>query len=342
MARLPALPLIAGALALAGCRPTPAQTEPRTVVVGTAPSAPVAPVATEPSAASARSRVVITRDRPHGALWSVSADGKATRLDWPSSAVDTTGRAGAGGDAPIASPDGKRVAYVRDGARKGPVVVRNLDSATMLDVDSPARSEILVTDWSADGRRLLFTAAPLDGPNGVIASPDGGDLRFFVYDVIAQRAHGVRIPERCEYQAWLPSDDLLVTCASGAVLARAHGDKLERIAKGHSRFSQAHVGESGAIAVIADGAVLLLTAGTYAERVGPKGGFADYQFPKPSPSGRRVGYTHHIATGGGNVRVDLEVDGKKVADDVYDFEWLDEGAVVVLKTNADPAVVRLM
>jgi hypothetical protein len=340
MARLPALPLIGAALACAGCKPAAQVNEARTVNVASAPPAS-APAPVEPAPASARRRIVVTRDRARDALWSVSTDGKTTRLDWPVGAVDTTGRAGAGGDAPIASRDGKRVAYVRDGARKGPVVVRNLESATSLDVDAPARSELLVTDWSADGRRLLFTVAPLDGPNGVIANPDGSDLRFFVYDVIAQRARAVRIPERCEYQAWLPSGDLLVTCAGGSVLARAHGDALARIAMGHTRFSQAHVGENGAIAVIADGAVLLLAPGTYAERVGPNGGFADYQFPKPSPSGRRVGYTHHVPTGGGNVRVDLEIDGKKVADDVYDFEWLDEGAVVVLRTNADPSVVRI-
>lgn len=231
------------------------------------------------------------------------------------------------------------MAYVRDGARKGPVVVRSIDGATSTDVDAPARHELLVTDWSTDGRRLLFTAAPLDGPNGVIADPDGSALRFFVYDVATQRARPVVVPRECQYQAWLPSGELLVTC--GSTLARVTERGRETILQ-NRRFSQAHVGESGAVAIIADGAVLLLAAGTFKARVGPKGGFADYQFPKPSPSGRRVGYTHHVATGGGNVRVDLEVDGKKVADDVYDFEWLDESAVVVLRTNADPAVVRLM
>ena len=337
MARLPPLPLILAVLAV-GCRATPNANEPRTVVVGGAPSAaPVAAV--EPTPSTPRSRIVITRDRPHGALWSISADGKATRLEWPSNAVDTTGRAGAGRDAPIASPDGKRVAYVRDGARKGPVVVRSIDGATSANVEAPARHELLVTDWSTDGRRLLFTAAPLDGPNGVIANPDGGVLRFFVYDVVTQRARPVVVPEECEYQAWLPSGELLVTC--GTTLARANERGLETILE-NRRFSQAHVGESGAVAVIADGAVLLLAAGTFEVRSGPKGGFADYQFPKPSPSGRRVGYTHHVVLGGGNVRVHLEVDGKKVADDVYDFEWLDDGAVIVLRTMADPAVVRLM
>lgn len=314
MARLPSLPLI---LALAtACRPTPATSEPRTVVV--------------------------TRDRPKESMWSVTADGKTRRLDWPEGAVDTTGRAGAGSDAPIASPDGKRVAYVRDGARKGPVVVRHLDSATSTNVDAPARSELLVTDWSPDGRRLLFSVAPLDGPNGVIANPDGSDLRFFVHDVVANRTTPISIPDRCEYQAWLASGELLVTCESGTVLGRARGTTFERIARGHARFTQAHVGENGAIAVIADDAVLLLAAGTNAERIGPSGSFADYQFPKPSPSGRRVGYAHHIQTGGGHVRVDLEVDGKKVAGDIYDFEWLDEGSLVVLRTNEGPSVVRLM
>src|SRR5687768_9230457 len=201
MARLPAIPLIA--VVLAGCRAAPASSEPRTVTVANAPSSTLAAV--EPAPLAARTRIVVTRDRPNDAIWSVSADGKTRRLDWPDGAVFTTGRAGAGSDAPMASPDGKRVAYVRDGARKGPVVVRHLESTTTTTIEAPPRSELLVTDWSTDGRRLLFSAAPLDGPNGVIANPDGSDLRFFVHDVAANRTTPISVPDRCEYQAWLPS-----------------------------------------------------------------------------------------------------------------------------------------
>jgi hypothetical protein len=338
MARLPAIPLIVAALA--GCRSTPASSEPQTVVVG-APSAVTLPPA-DPAPREARSRVVVTRGLSKDGMWSASSDGKTRRLEWPAGAVYTTGRAGAGTDAPTPSPDGKRVAYVRGGAQKGPIVVRDLDRATSTTIDSPPRSEVYVTDWSSDGRRLLYAVTPLDGPNGAIANPDGSELRFFVHDVVAQKTEKISVPERCEYQAWLPSGELVVTCEAGSILARVRGDVIERIASGHARFGQAHAGPNGAIAVIADDGVLLLAPRTYAERVGPRGSFADFQFPKPSPSGRRVGYTHHIGIGGGHVRVDLEVDGKKVADDVYDFEWLDEGTLVALHTNADPSVVRLM
>lgn len=337
---LPFVPLIAATLA--GCRATPPANEPRTIAVAEAPaSAPAAPASGEHAAP--RSRIVITRDHSDDAVWSVSADGKTKRLPWPEGASFTTGRAGAGSDAPLASPDGKRIAYVRGGARKGPVVVRHVESATSADVEAPPRSELLVTDWSSDGRRLLFSAAPLDGPNGVIANPDGGDLRFFVHDVASSRTDAIAIPKGCEYQAWLPSGELVVTCENGSVLARTRGRVVEPIAKGHSRFSQAHVGENGAVAVIADDGVLLLSAGDYAERRGPRGAFADYQFPKPSPSGRRVAYTHHVRLNApSRVRVDLEVDGRAVASDVYDFEWLDEATLVVLRSKADPSIVRLM
>ena len=339
MARLPALALIA--VLVAGCAAHATKNDPQTVVVGkTAPTTPL-PALAPPSAP--RTKVVVTRDASNDAMWSVSADGKVKRLEWPDGAVNSTGRAGAGSDAPLASPDGKRVAYVRGGARKGPVVVRTLDPAASATVEAPPRSELLVTSWSADGRRLLFTAAPIDGPNGVDANPDGSDLLFFVYDVVAQRTTPMRVPDGCEYQAWLPSGEVLVTCENGKVLGRARGSQFERIAAKHQGFTQAHVGENGAVALVADNAILLLAAGSYAERIGPSGAFADYQFPKPSPSGRRVGYAHHVRSGNsGHVRIDLEVDGKKVADDVYDFEWLDEGTLVVLKTNAAPSVVRLM
>lgn len=329
---------------LAACAAKPAKNEARTIAISPAPSPSSAPVVPEGRSAP-RSRVVITRDTREGerdAIWSVSADGKVERLEWPDGASSTMARAVAGSDAPLASPDGKRLAYVRGGARSGPVVVRHLDSATSVDVETPARSEVLVTDWSSDGRRLLFSVAPLDGPNGAIANPDGSDLRFFVHDVARNHTDAITIPDGCDYQGWLPSGELLVTCEIGAVLARARGAVTVPIAKGHARYSQAHVGENGAVAVIADGAVLLLAAGTYAQRIGPRGRFADYQLPKPSPSGRRVAYTRHERIGGGRVRADLEVDGREVEGDIYDFEWLDEGTLVVLRSKADPSVVRLM
>lgn len=337
MARLSTLPLIVVLYACAA----PAKNDPQTVHVAKTPSSTALPEAPPPSIP--RTRVVVTRDQP-GALWSVSTDGKTKRLDWPEGAVYTTGRAGAGSDAPIASLDGKRVAYVRDGARKGPIVIRDLERATSTTVRIPVpRSEVLLADWSPDGRRILYSFAFLDGPNGAIANPDGSELRFAFYDVVSQRMQPILVPDRCEYQAWLPDGAVLVTCENGSVLGLARGSDFERIASKHQRFTQAHVGENGSIAVIADDGVLLLAAGSYAERVGPSGAYADYQFPKPSPSGRRVGYAHHVrSSNSGRVRVDLEVDGKKVAEEAYDFEWLDEGTLVVLKTNAAPSVVRLM
>jgi hypothetical protein len=340
MARLPTLPLIG--ILVAACASPATKNEPQTVVVAKTPSSTTLPPVPSPSAP--RARVVVTRDRENDAIWSVSADGKTTRLDWPDGAMYTTGRAGAGSDAPIATLDGKRVAYVRDGARKGPIVIRDLERATSTTVRVPERTETLLADWSSDGRRLLFCTSFLDGPNGAIANPDGSELRFAVYDVVAQHTRPLPIPDRCEYQAWLPSGEVLVTCESGTVLGRFGTDLvLQRIAPKHRRFMQAHVGESGAVAVIADDAVLLLAAGSYVETAGPSGAFADYQFPKPSPSGRRVGYAHHIrSASSGHVRVDLEVDGKKVADDAYDFEWLDEQSLVVLRANAAPSVIRLM
>lgn len=339
MARLPALPLILAVTA--ACRPPPPASDPPTIAIAPGPSA--SSVAPPPNdRAPPRTRVVVSTAAKNG-MWSVSSDGKTTRLAWPEGAAYTTGRSGAGTDAPLASPDGKRVAFVRGGARKGPVVVQPLvDSAASVSVDAPARSEVLLADWSPDGRRLLFSVAPLDGPNGVIANPDGSDLRFFAHDLSAQRTVPIDMPDRCEYLAWLPSGELLVSCENGSVLGRARGNVVERIAPGHQRFSQARVGENGAVALIADDAVVVLAAGTYAEGIGPRGAFAEYQFPKPSPSGRRVGYAHHTRIGGGHVRVDIDVDGKTVADHAYEFEWLDEGTLVVLRENADPSVVRLM
>jgi hypothetical protein len=337
---------------LIGCRRAPGSNtrgpvdEARAVTNGGSP-----PAGASPSRAPARrTRLVLASSGERGAkraLWSVSADGKTAEVPFPSAVLaETVGREGAGSDAALPSPDGARVAYVKGGARDGILEIRDLATgiAAVVAPKQP-RSEILITGWHSSGRRLLYSIAPLDGPNGVLANPDASALDFFVHDVGTHTTEKVEMP--CAFQAWLASGEFLVACHGSAELARVRGRDIVALPKHHERHAQASVAGNGTIVlVVEDGdrgnrltRVIALDPLHFAETaISTPGTFGEYQFPKASPTGR-VAYTHHVPIGGGRYRIDLLVARSTIAQDISDYEWIDDDAVAVMRPGQAPTVV---
>jgi hypothetical protein len=294
-------------------------------------------------------RIVITSFGESGskhAVWSVSADGTTAQVPFPESGLTTTlGRLGAGSDGPLPSPDGKRVAYVEGGADDGTLVVRDIDAGVSTVVAAKKdRSELLITAWSSNGKRLLYSVAPLDGANGTIAQPDSSVLYFFVHDLDAHSTESVEMP--CEFQAWLASGEFLVACEASTVLARVRGKSMVRLPKNHERYSQVSVGDNGTIAFVADDAgvsrVIAMDPSSFGERVvSADGKFGQYQFPKASPSGKHVAYAHLVPIGGGRRRMDVIVDRGSIARDVSDYAWIDDEGIAVSRDDQAPTVVRV-
>jgi hypothetical protein len=118
--------------------------------------------------------------------------------------------------------------------------------------------------------------------------------------------------------------------------------------KRHERYAQASVGEGGTITVVASdgeervGRVVAIDPGDFTEKaVSADGGFAEYQFPRASPTGKRTAYEHHVRIGGGRVRMDVMVDRDTIASDAVDFAWIDDDALAVMRAGQPPVVVKL-
>jgi hypothetical protein len=319
--------------------------QPQVVSVASSPRADAATPA-PPTKAPARSRIVVVRAGDTGRrLWSVAADGKASPIELRGVELKyTLGRLGAGTDAPLPSPDGKSVAYVDGDPRQGKIMIRSLVDESAVAVPRKPRHELYITAWSGSGQKLLYASAPLDGPKGVIAMPDASDLFFFVYDLAKHTSEKIAVP--CEFAAWLPAEEVLVVCDS--TLVRVRNNTKTSLPKHHESYHQASVGENGTIACVVNDEgtkleqVIAIEPGTFTERVvSDRGKFADFQFPKPSPSGTHVAYTYRAPLGGGRYRQDLVIDRKTFTEDMDDYEWIDDDTIAVLKASQPPSVVKL-
>jgi hypothetical protein len=278
-------------------------------------------------------------------LWTVSADGKTAPIELRNVELKyTLGRLGAGTDAPLPSPDGKHVAYVDGDPRQGKIVIRALDDGSTIPIPKRPRSELYITAWSTNGQKLLYAVAPLDGPRGAIALPDASDLFFFVYDINKHTNDKIAVP--CQFEAWLPTEEVLVTCDS--TLVRVRNGMKTPLPKHHDHCNQASAGESGTITCVASDEggkaehVIAFEPDTFAERVvSDRGKYADFQFPKASPSGTHVAYAFRVPLGGGRYREDLIIDRKTLAEDVIDYEWIDDDTIAIMREKKPPSVVKV-
>jgi hypothetical protein len=106
--------------------------------------------------------------------------------------------------------------------------------------------------------------------------------------------------------------------------------------------AQFRVGDSGAVAFVMNHDVVIAAPGADRPKAITHGGrFAEYQFPKPSPSGIHVAYEHQLDHGTGKrVRINLAVDGKTIAEEVGGYDWIDDETIAVSKYDPSPPVVN--
>lgn len=83
-----------------------------------------------------------------GWIWLLDLDSGVARLLTNASAVDAR---------PRWSPDGKRIAFVRDSGSDTSIVVLDLDGALLFEIDTPAID--LDPEFTRDGRSLIYTSA---------------------------------------------------------------------------------------------------------------------------------------------------------------------------------------
>jgi len=280
----------------------------------------------EPSAKpTPRARIVVTTFGDGGLehrLWSVTADGTVKPVAFPAEGLTGTVAPGYGSDGPLPSPDGRWVSYKPGGRRAGDLVIRNIETSEIVVVAKASPdTELLAVDWSPKSDRLLWSAVHIDDPDGIVS--DDAIISYSIFE-LARRA-SEQVPLNCPYEAFLATGELLVKCK----LPKAWGD-------GH----QFRVGDNGAIAFIRNHDVVVVTPSAVRPKGFTEGGrFAEYQFPKPSPSGIHVAYEHQLRDGSGHVRINLAVDGKTIAEEVGGYDWIDDETIAVSKFDPSPPVV---
>jgi hypothetical protein len=274
------------------------------------------------------------------ALHHAGSDGKITPFTLPAG-TRWGGGGPEGSDDPVISPDGKLIAYIQNGA----LMVRPLEGGKASAIVSGYRHEMfLITGWTPDSRKLIYFLGPPqadDAPPSKVENP-----KHFIADVATKKVSEI-VPggSLC---GWLPNGEMLLHDEEkGRIVSRApepgatpkvllhdaagFGQIVlspdgHRIAVNRSRPND--TGSSQLVSVeLATGAVTPLRAA---------GGWAEFQWPKWSPDGKRVSWLARTGTKDGMPLSVVVVDGKPVTKpaNVSVYEWLTDTTMVVVELEA--------
>ncbi len=269
------------------------------------------------------------------------SDGKIVPYKMPDGTKWGNGSLNGGSNDPLASPDGKQLAFIQ----KGSLLIRPMEGGKATAVVSGyLHEDLLITGWSPDAGSLVYYLGPSqadDAPPSKVKTE-----KHFVYDLKSKTSRGIKLDGAlC---GWLPDGTMLVhsaekgTVSSLALTADAapkvlikdakdygqivvHSDG-RRIAASWNKFGSP--GSSQLIAVdLADGKVTPLTK---------PGGWADFEWPRWSPSGKRTSWLARTGMKEDLPQSVLVVDGKEITKpaNLQDYHWLTENTLVVVEAEA--------
>jgi Tol biopolymer transport system component len=204
--------------------------------------------------------------------------------------------------------------------------------------------ELLITGWSPDNASLLYYLGP---PQADDAPPSKVKTeKHFIYDLKSKTSKEIKLDGAlC---GWLPDGAMLVhstekgTVSSLALTADAAPKVLIKEAKDYGQIALhpdgrkfaaswnkfGNPGTSQLITVdLADGKVTPLTK---------EGGWADFEWPKWSPSGKRTSWLVRTGMKEDLPQSVLVVDGKEITKpaNLQDYHWLTENTLVVVEAEA--------
>ena len=309
-----------------------------TVIVSGVRAADEKSTGPEPKKGIVRKLIATSYGAP--ALHQVGSDGKITPFSLP--AGTRWGGAGPeGSDDPVVSPDGMLIAYIQ----KGALMVRPLEGGKAAALISGYPHEMfLITGWSPDSRKLIYFLGPPqadDAPPSKVKSP-----KHFIADITTKKVREIVL--NGSLCGWLPGGEMLLhneeagTLVSlkpepGAVpkvVLKSDSDLNQiflspdgrRIAANRSRPNDTSSSqfvsvdlESGAVAPLREA-----------------GGWAEFQWPKWSPDGKRVSWLARTGMTDGMPQSVVVVDGKPLTKpaNVSMYEWLTDTTMAVIELEA--------
>lgn len=270
-------------------------------------------------------------------LHMVHPDGKISPFTLPAGTQWGSGTMGLSQD-PLLSPDGRSVAYIH----KGGVKFRSLDGKqTVTVVDGYPHEDLSLGGWSPTGDALVYFIGPPQGedpPESKVTEP-----KYFVYELKTKQHREIKFPGYIA--GWLPTGEMLLYDAEpGALLSLALTDGAK------PKSIQAEAVGLGQISLSPDGKRLAaskskpndtsssqlitmdLATGTVTPLTKP-GDWAELQWPKWSPSGKRNSWEQRVGMKDGIPSVVLVVDGKPITKEgeIYGHLWLTETSLIVLQ-----------
>ncbi|GEM_PF-5698465 len=279
---------------------------------------------------SAAESAVIARFPDKKSASRVYADGRIEPLPFVGTGKGS-GALFAGEDFPAPSPDGRYVAYVRDGT------LRLFDATTNRDRqifpsegsdNSQKQEELLITGWSVAGTKLLYYR------------PSNNPRVYWVYDISRDASARVLLPGG--FVSWVQDDEFILeeTDKSGrkSILRWRMGDVKPRLflagPDDYSQFRRSRDGQNLAALLSAPGRSQIVRIDVRdgsITPITPPGKWAEYQWPVLSPSGKRTAYFHRTETLNGIISGDVVVDGKPIAKYTHygKLEWINERIISI-------------
>jgi len=301
---------------------------------------------------------ILFTDQHYGKVYRVFSSGKIEVIGFDFKLAGYEGLADGGSNAPLPSPSQRYIAF----GRKGDLWLLDLDTKRTAQVTRVARPhteqytaiEVLVTDWSVGSREILYSVQPVLNMDRLPARR--ANYGFHIYELGTRKIRPVTLPG--DYLTWLPGGDFLLVSSEEKPLEKrllrfTPGDAEPRtVTKRRGWYGQVHVSSDGRWVVTA------LPQGFPSESVSqivkidlvngemtnitPQGRFAEYQFPRLSPSGRYISYAwYRDAESSSWQKVTLMVDGKPVQEIVgyLTHKWIDDQTIVVLNRKLKELVV---
>src|SRR6266540_3217974 len=292
---------------------------------------------------------------PNAEVWRVSTAGD---LELVLMAGNEAGSADVlrGTTSPVPSPDQRLVAYTRAGdmwlfdvASKRE---RRLTHVGMRATETLASIDVFITRWSFDGRKILYAVSPgeTEDPEGQQPPKRERSAKYgrYVLDLANGQNVAVKLPNATPL-TWLPDESLLFESEGRLLAWRAPADSRA--------FAESVSGATMQVDVSRDGRKLAIVVSPSSPKwsssqllvidlagepkkglpITPLGRWAEYQWPKFSPSGERTAYIHQVGREQiGNSKAfraisELAIDGKSQ----FRFNgfgrptWIDESTVAL-------------